>query len=38
MLSVVTSIFEEVGLAVHGLLLSGGEMKALGVELDSRLP
>ena len=36
-LSEVTSIFENAGLAVHGLEMSGGEMKALGVELDSRL-
>ena len=34
----VTSIFEKVGLAVHVSEMSGGEMKALGVELDSRLP
>ena len=36
-LSQVTSIFEEVGLAVRGLEMSGGETKSLGVELDSRL-
>ena len=35
-LSEVTSTFEKVGLAVHGLEM-GGEMKASGVELDSRL-
>ena len=33
----VISIFETVGLAVHGLEMSGGEMKVLGVELDNRL-
>ena len=33
----VTNILDKVGLAVHGLEKSGGEMKALGVELDSRL-
>ena len=31
-----TSMFEKVGLAVHDLEMSGGEMKASGVELDSR--
>ena len=36
-LSEVNSIFEKVGLAVHALEVSGGEMKALGFELDSRL-
>ena len=36
-LSEVASIFETVGVAVHGLEMSGGEMKAMGVELDSRL-
>ena len=36
-LSEFTSIFEKVGLAVHGLEMSSGEMKAPDVELDSRL-
>ena len=36
-LSEVPSSFAKVGLAVHGLDMSGGEMKALGVELESRL-
>ena len=36
-LSEVTSIFEKVGLEVHGLETSGGQMKALRIELDSRI-
>ena len=34
-LSEVTSIFEKVGVAVHGLEMSRGEMKGSGVDLDS---
>ena len=33
----VARVLSEVSLEVHGLEMSGGEMKALGVELDSRL-
>ena len=37
-LSEVISIFEKVGLAVHGLEMSGGEMKASGRRIGQSAP